>query len=178
MSNNYKIYVKQNVLIKINKMENSNEKDLTPQGGENQPEGGQQPKPKRKKLPLWARLAWLALLALAAAFLFFVAIIALPKGDKETEKQKTEQTDPAPPVVTIEVEKVDREHNWKDFDTNTQDNMVSNLTTQPNLKGEKVVLVYRIVDYYGTTMYAVQTKEKNGDLRIIFTEEKNVMVKN
>jgi hypothetical protein len=164
-------------------MKNQNEKDLTPQGGENQPENEKatpenqvpdQPKPKTKKVPLWL---WLLL---GGGILLLVILIAIPKSDKETEeKQKTEQTDPAPPPpppVVIEVQKVDRVITLSNLTEKQKALLVK--TTTPDLRGEKVLFVYLISEPLFGDMYWIQTDPDDGTVRNIFTYPANVIVKN
>ncbi|MFZ2151038.1 MAG: hypothetical protein WAZ12_04350 [Candidatus Absconditicoccaceae bacterium] len=80
------------------------------------------------------------------------------------------------PIVQIEVPASNGQYNWSNVD---QDMLKKAYTTNPDLKGETVLLVYLVKDYVdanGKTqdMIWIQTDQGSGPVRNIFTEATKV----
>lgn len=162
-------------------MEKQNENDLTPQSGKNQPGNDKDlnPKdrpatqePKTKKSPWWF---WVIVIICSILIAVVLTNIIKNISDKEQDKEKTEQTDPAPPVV-IEVQKVDRVITLSNLTEKQKALLVK--TTTPDLRGEKVLLVYLISEPLFGDMYWIQTDPGDGTVRNIFTYPANVKIVN
>ena len=169
-------------------MEKKNEEASTPKNEENQSGNDKDLNPKdqprndkitpvkqekTKKLPwwIWAIITLFAILLIAFAFNSFNQ-----NREKETE-EKIEQTDPAPPsVVTIELQRVDGTFTWDQIPTEKQ--KLLKKTTNPDLQGEKVLLVYLISEPLFGDMYWIQTDPGDGTVRNIFTYPANVKIVN
>lgn len=123
---------------------------------------------RRKKNNVVVPLVLGSLFLLLVAGVFIFSIISRKENTKSETKQKVDKITTIVPITKIDLPPSNGEIMWSDV---SQAELTKSLTTTPDLKGEKVLLVYIIKGHPMGDMVWIQT-DANGSVKNIFCEKK------